>query len=71
MTALDTTSTAAAIQEEAHRQLGAGGRLRAALELSDLTHALAVSGLRRRRPALTEDEAYRELAVVLYGPQKS
>ena len=66
MRALDTTPAAAAIHEEAQRQLGPAGRLRSALELSDLTHAFAVAGIRQRNPALSEDDAREELARLLY-----
>ena len=64
---LDTTADAAALHEESLRQLGPAGRLRIALELSDLTHAMAVAGIRRRHPELSEEEARRRLAEILYG----
>jgi hypothetical protein len=64
--ALDTTAAAAAVHEDAQRRLGPAGRLRAALELSDLTHAFAVAGIRRRDPNLSEADARQELARLLY-----
>jgi hypothetical protein len=67
MLARDTTPAAAALHEEAQRQLGPAGRLRVALELSDLTHSFAVAGIRRSAPDLTEEEARRDLAKRLYG----
>ena len=67
MRALDTTPAAAAIHEEAQRQVGPHGRLRIALELSDLAHALSVAGMRRREPKLTDDAAREKLARLLYG----
>lgn len=50
MVAHDTTPAAALLQEQAYRTLGMAGRLKIALELSDLTHAFAVAGIRRRHP---------------------
>jgi hypothetical protein len=63
----DTTPAAAALQEDAYRRMGNDGRLRVALELSDLTHAFAAAGIRRNHPELTDEEVQRELVVVLYG----
>lgn len=67
MVALDTSPEAAALQLQAYRELGPAGRLRIALELSDFTHALAVAGIRRRHPELSEPDARRKLAEMLYG----
>jgi hypothetical protein len=68
---LDTSIDAARLQEQAYRELGPVGRLKIALELSDLAHSFAVAGIRRDDPRLTEEEAYRRLAEHLYGqPQK-
>jgi hypothetical protein len=63
----DTSPAAAVLQEQSYRELGPAGRLRIALELSDLTHALAVAGIRQRNPDLSEADARRKLASVLYG----
>jgi hypothetical protein len=63
----DTTPAAAALLDQAYRELGLAGRLRIALELSDLTHAFAVAGIRRRHPGCSEEEARRKLAELLYG----
>jgi hypothetical protein len=62
----DTTIDAEALQMEAYRQMGLIGRLRIATELSDLVHVMAVAGIRRRNPELSQDEARRELAESLY-----
>ena len=62
----DTTAAAAALHEQAYRELGPAGRLRIALELSDFTHTLAVAGIRRRNPEYSEEDARRKLAEVLY-----
>ncbi|HEX7705797.1 MAG TPA: hypothetical protein VF701_04985 [Thermoanaerobaculia bacterium] len=63
----DTTPVAAAMHEAALRRLGPAERLRIAFELSDLTHRLAVEGIRRRNPECGEEEAIRILARALYG----
>jgi hypothetical protein len=65
--ALDTSIDAALLQEQAYREIGPVGRLKIALELSDLTHAFAVAGIRRNDPSLTEEEARCRLAERLYG----
>jgi len=69
MVALDTTPDAALLQEQAYRTLGMAGRLKIALELSDLTHAFAVAGIRRRHPEWSDEDARRHLAEVLYRPE--
>lgn len=63
---LDTTPAAAAIQQQAYRALGNAGRLKLALELSDLTRAFAIAGVRQRNPDITPEEAHRKLAELLY-----
>ena len=68
MVPLDTTPEAAALQLQAYREMGPAGRLRIALELSDFTHTLAVAGIRRRHPELSEEQARRKLAEMLYQP---
>ena len=65
----DTTAVAASLHEDAYRELGLGGRLRIAFELSDFAHALAVAGIRSRHPEYTEEEAQRKLAEILYGAE--
>ncbi len=67
----DTTAAAAALHEVAYRELGPGGRLRIALELSDFTHALAVAGIRSRHPEYTDEEARRKLAEILYTAEST
>jgi hypothetical protein len=68
---LDTTPDAAALHEQSYRELGLAGRFRIALDLSDFTHALAVAGIRQRHPELTDENARRRLAEVLYGDGQS
>jgi hypothetical protein len=64
---LDTSADAAALHAESLRALGPAGRLKIALELSDLTHAFAVAGIQQRHPEYSDEDARRELATVLYG----
>jgi hypothetical protein len=66
MKSRDTSPEMADLHMEAYRQMGMAGRFRIALELSDLTHALATSGIRRRNPEIDEETARRQLAEVLY-----
>lgn len=64
----DTTAEALALHEQAYRELGLEERLRIALELSDLTHAFACAGIRRRDPGCSDQDARRRLAGMLYDP---
>lgn len=66
---IDTTAAAAALHEQAYRELGLAGRLKIALELSDLTHALATAGIRRRNPECSDEDARRKLAALLYSSE--
>ena len=67
MPALDTSSDAAAVQLEAQRRLGVGGRFRVAAEMSEFTRELTRSGLRKRRADLDGPQLRRELLRLLYG----
>lgn len=64
----DTSPAAARAQEEAYRRIGEVGRFRAALELSDLTHAFALAGVKARHSQMSEEEARKTLASILYAP---
>jgi hypothetical protein len=66
---LDTSAAAAQLHEDAYRALGLAGRLRIALELSDLTHAFAIAGIRRRHPQIGDADARKILAQQLYQPR--
>ena len=66
---LDTTTEAASLQERAYDEMGISGRFRIALELSDLTHAFAVAGIRRSHPQVNGEEARGFLAGLLYQQQ--
>jgi hypothetical protein len=63
----DTTPDAAALQIEAYRAMSLTDRFRIAAELSELTHSMAVAGIRSSRPDATVDEAREELALRLYS----
>jgi len=63
----DTSEPIAKLQEEAYVRMGEAGRLRVALELSDLAHSFALAGTKQRHPHLTDEEARRLLATTLYG----
>jgi hypothetical protein len=66
MPARDTTPDAAAVQEAAYRHMGGAGRLKIALDLSNFVHALAVTGIRKRHPEYTAEQATAALARQLY-----
>ena len=66
MGASDTTPEAAAIHLEAQRRLGPAGRLRSALELSNLARAFMIAGIRKRNPELSEKEAIEIVVKHLY-----
>jgi hypothetical protein len=66
MIARDTSPDAAAVQEAAYRRAGPAGRLRIALELSDLVRALAAAGVRKRHPEYTEAEVFEALTWQIY-----
>ena len=63
----DTTAAVASLHEESYRRLGVAGRLQIAMELSDLTHAFAVAGIKHRSPSCSDEEARRRLAESLYS----
>ena len=70
MRSRDTDDAAESLFEASYRELGLSGRLKIALELSDLAHALATAGIRRRHPEWSDEDARRHLAEVLYGSPK-
>jgi hypothetical protein len=67
MRALDTTARAAAVQAELHKALGVEGRVRMAMEMSDLAREFALAGVRTRHPGLSEAEVSAQLIRELYG----
>ena len=66
MLAFDTTPDAAAVQEAAYRHMGGVGRLRIALDLSNIAHALAETGIRKRHPEYTAEQVTAALARQIY-----
>jgi hypothetical protein len=67
MPALDTTPEAAAVQEEAYRNLGAMGRLRIAFDLSNLVRTLSEAGIQKRNPGYTAEQSKEALSRQLYA----
>ena len=63
----DTSAEAAAVQLEVYRRLGPSGRVAIAAQLSAATRAIAIAGIRRRNPGLTETQSLRELMRLIYG----
>jgi hypothetical protein len=70
MSARDTSAAAAAVHEELYKQATPLRRFTIALELSDLTHELAIAGVRLRHPSYSLAEAKRALAEQLYGTEE-
>ena len=67
MRPFDTSAKVAALQHQLQQELGPEGRFALALELSHVAREFALSGLRQRRPELSEQELARELTWILYG----
>ena len=58
----DTNATSHAAQVAALRRLGADGRVRIAADMSEAMRQIAIDGVRRRNPDITEAEAKRIVA---------
>ena len=67
MQALDPSPEAAEIQERIHRELGPAGRLKLAIELSEVARSFTIAGIRQLHPEYSEQDAIRALAEQLYG----
>jgi hypothetical protein len=67
MPSLDTTHEAAAVQTEIHRRLGAVGRFRIAMQMSETARNFARAGIRARHPELDEAGVAAALMQQLYG----
>lgn len=65
----DTTPAARAVLTELYRKAGPGRRAMMALRMSDEGRAIALSGIRFRRPGATEAQVRRELATILLGAE--
>ena len=63
----DTSLPAAEVQIEVHRHFSAAQRLRMTIEMSEFARTLSKTGLRRRRPDLTEREIDAEMLNEMYG----
>jgi hypothetical protein len=64
---LDTSEEAAAIHEELLSSMGAEGRFRLAMQMSNLTREFTKAGIRDRHPEYDEAQVLRELTKILYG----
>jgi hypothetical protein len=64
----DTTDIAQALQDDIRRRMTPSDRLRLAFEMSALTRALALAGLRTRHPQWTDAECQRELLRYAFLP---
>jgi hypothetical protein len=65
----DTSPEAQAIQDEIHRRMTGGERLKLAFEMSEMARNLALSRLRKEHPEWTEWELKRELLRYAFGSQ--
>jgi hypothetical protein len=65
--ASDTTSAAQLAQVLAARRLGAEGRLRVAVELSEDARRISVDGVLRRHPDYSIEQARRQVLGALWG----
>jgi len=67
MRALDTTSEADEAQASIQRRLGPEGRLKVAIEMSEIARRLARAGLRARHPELAQGALDARLIRDHYG----
>jgi hypothetical protein len=65
----DTAPDVRRAQESTWRRLGAEGRVRLMLQLSDELREVALAGIRRREPDLTETQARGRLLRTLLGDE--
>jgi hypothetical protein len=63
----DTSPEAWRRQLDALERLGAVGRLRAAIELSDVVRAIQLEGIQARHPGWSRRDAVRDLVEKLHG----
>ena len=63
----DTTPQAQMLQLSIHRHLSPSQRLENAVEMSNFTHQLAATTMRKRLPGCSDEEAMRRLADALYS----
>ncbi len=65
----DTTEEAARAQYERFREMSPGERGRVVVELSDMMHAMAEKGIRRRHPEYDEQSVRRALIRLTAGEE--
>lgn len=65
----DTAPDVRRAQESVWRRLGAEGRVRLMLQLSDELREVALAGIRRREPDLSEAQARAKLLRTLLGDE--
>jgi hypothetical protein len=63
--ATDTSAEAIAVQVAVMRRLGPEGRLRVAVEMSEVTRQMTIEGMCRRQPGLTEADARKQYVLRL------
>jgi hypothetical protein len=63
----DTTIDTAKAQLAALKRIGAEGRLRMTIELSDNIRDITISGIRKRHPEYSEDMVAKALIKCLHG----
>ncbi len=68
-TLTDTAPDVRRAQEFAWRRMGAEGRVRLMLQMSDELREVALAGIRRREPGLTETQARGGLLRTLLGDE--
>jgi hypothetical protein len=67
MVAFDTTPVAAEIQREVWRRLGAAGRVRTAMQMSEDIRSVTLAGLRTRHGSREAHALRAELIRLVYG----
>ena len=67
MAARDTSSPAHEVQREAHRRLGAAGRVELAFEMSKRAREISIAGMRSRHPELSQAQARAQLLRRILG----
>ena len=66
-TALDTSPESHAAQEAAYVAMGPAGRLRTALQMSEVVRKIRLAGLRHQWPEAAESELIRRFILEVHG----
>jgi len=69
MRAADTSEDAFRAQIDAYRRMSPDARLRAGLELTEMSRRLLADGIRRRHPEYTEDQVRMAFLRHWLGPE--